>query len=87
MTGQVTNEAQSMGWGGACAAMERRGAFLRGGQREGDLETANKGVMGKRVSWFLNSAEAGQGEGTRDRWEPWLAGANVMAYSSWHLGS
>lgn len=60
MTGQLTNGTQRMGWGGLCAAMERRGEL-----REGDLETANKGVMGKRVHCLLDSAGVGQGEGTR----------------------
>lgn len=51
MTGQQTNGPLRLGWGGACAAMERREAVLWGrrGRWEEDLEIegrerANKGV-------------------------------------------
>lgn len=50
MTGQVTNGSQRMCLYGACAAMDRREACLRGGaegRRPGDR--ANKGAMGEKI--------------------------------------
>lgn len=59
MTGQLTNGTQRMGWGGLCAAMERRGEL-----REGDLETEQtKESWGKECTAFLTLQGLGREKG------------------------
>lgn len=77
MTGQLTNGAQRMGWGGACAATERREACLRGreeGRRPGDNKQ-RKGSWGKGYTGFFRLCRGWAGEGIGDRWEPRLVQA------------